>query len=60
MNNPSLLIICLFQAVKRPGCMGIAVTNGVQQTAKTMYVTYRWARVLDVVLDGMGQLVTQV
>ena len=58
MNNLSW--ICLFQAVKLPGCMGMAVTNGVQQIAKTMSAIYRREGVFIVNQDGQGQLVTQV
>ena len=45
-------LICLFQAVKLPECMGKAVKNNVQLIAKTMSVTYKWERVLDVLRDG--------
>ena len=50
MTNCNL--ICLFQAVKLLECMGMDVKNDVQLTAKTMSVTYKWERVLDVLRDG--------
>lgn len=40
--------------------MGMIVNNNVQQTARTMSVTYRWERVLDVTQDGRTQFVKEV
>ena len=58
MNNRYL--ICLFQAVKPLEYMEIIVNSHVQLTAKTMSVTYRMERVLDVRQDGRAHFVTQV
>ena len=48
------------QAVKHLVYMGKTVRNYVQQTAETMYVTYRKEIVMDVLQGGRTQLVTQV
>ena len=54
------LIFFFFSVVKPLAFMGITVRNDVQQTAKTMSVTYRTEHVLGASQDGVAQLVTQV
>lgn len=61
INHKSYLKNCVFtQAVRHLACMGIVARNYVQQTAETMFVTYKKEIVLDVNQDGWTQLVIQV